>query len=350
MQHCNSLAERKEKVMEKKIVKCEVLLTRKCNLRCRYCRIIRDDVETERDFGKWKETLQALKILGSEINPIYGAEPLLEKDLLLKILRYSAEIDAPNTIITNGELLTEDLAKELYDAGLRSMTVSFDSLDGIFPDKHSERKTRNAEKVIEMFSKFPDMRDIEIVVTITRQNFREIPRMIREFSSRGIWTSFDLIHYDRGQHETKCPPREAIEDLLFKDEDLPALKDVLLEIKELKQKGCLLHQDPETMDILVKNLKDYSWECTEFGFLTMEADLTARPCDDWCPPELYRKYTVISLVEDGKWDEFHNLRKELRKRDKCHCLWSTHIMSEVWLRDVNVGTYIRHEYKPEVNS
>lgn len=325
--------------MERKIIKCEILLTRKCNYKCKYC-AIRRNIETNRDFGLWKDTLQALKLLGSEINPIYGAEPLLEKDLLLKILKYSAEIDMPNTLITNASLITGDVAKELYDSGLRSITFSYDG-NYIFADEFSARKSSHAERAIEIFKKF-DMRDIEIVVTVSRRNFRELEEILGRFSEMGVWVSFDLIHWDRGQPDSKCPPRHTIEDLLFTKQHIRDLKTMLTSLKKKRrEEGRLLHQDDRTIDIICNNLPGYTWSCNDFGFITLEADLTVRPCDDFCPQEIRGKYTVPDLLE--KWDEFQTLRKSLRKKYKCRCLWSTHIMSEIMYKEREAGAYFRHE-------
>ena len=310
----------------KKIARCDIFLTRKCNYKCKYCAVTQDSVETERDLGKWKETLQALKTLGSETNTIGGAEPLLEKDLLLEILKYSAEIDLPVTLVTNGSLISQRTAEELCDSGLRSVALSYDG-NYVYVDAYSARKSSHAERVIGIFKSL-GVRDVGIIVTVSRRNFRELPELVSRFSKAGVWISLDLVHYDRGQPGSRCAPRRELEDVLFNTrESISDLKKVLLTLKRLGVKRkFLLRQDNDTLSIICKRLPTYSWACNNPNFIAVDANLTVRPCDDFCPQEIRDKYRVPDLLE--KWDEFQSLRRKLRQKYSCHCLWTSYIMSE----------------------
>ncbi|GGI89791.1 GTP 3',8-cyclase MoaA [Shewanella gelidii] len=103
-----------------------------CNFKCTYC--LPDGYKPE---GKPKflalheieNLISAFAEVGTEKIRITGGEPTLRKDFT-DIVRIAADNDKINTIATttNGYRL-EQHAKEWYDAGLRRINVSVDSLD-----------------------------------------------------------------------------------------------------------------------------------------------------------------------------------------------------------------------------
>ena len=59
-----------------------------------------------------------------------GGEPLLRKDIPVLIRQLAAISSIEDiSLTTNGVLLTEKLAQELREAGLKRITISLDTLD-----------------------------------------------------------------------------------------------------------------------------------------------------------------------------------------------------------------------------
>lgn len=124
-------------VLKRPLRDLRISVTDRCNFRCRYCM-------PEEIFGKDYSFLSSDKILsfeeierlaiifaslGVKKLRLTGGEPLLRRDLsvLIKMLK---NIDGIEDIglTTNGSLL-KSFAQELYQSGLRRVTVSLDSLN-----------------------------------------------------------------------------------------------------------------------------------------------------------------------------------------------------------------------------
>lgn len=114
-----------------------ISVTDRCNFRCRYCmpeEIFGPDYsflpeDKILSFDEIERLSQIFVSLGVRKLRITGGEPLLRKDLPELIKRLN-QIDGVEDIglTTNGSLLKK-FAKDLYDAGLKRVTVSLDSLD-----------------------------------------------------------------------------------------------------------------------------------------------------------------------------------------------------------------------------
>ncbi|QKE71406.1 GTP 3',8-cyclase MoaA [Arthrobacter citreus] len=114
-----------------------ISVTDRCNFRCRYCmpeEIFGPDYaflsqDKILSFDEIERLTRIFVSLGVRKIRITGGEPLLRKGLPILIERLN-KIDGVEDIAltTNGTLLKK-FAKELYEAGLKRVTVSIDSLD-----------------------------------------------------------------------------------------------------------------------------------------------------------------------------------------------------------------------------
>ncbi|MEH7612112.1 GTP 3',8-cyclase MoaA [Gottfriedia acidiceleris] len=114
-----------------------ISVTDRCNFRCRYCmpeEIFGQDYsflsqDKILSFDEIERLTRIFVSLGVRKIRITGGEPLLRKNLP-KLIERLNKIDGVEDIAltTNGTLLKK-FAKDLYEAGLRRVTVSIDSLD-----------------------------------------------------------------------------------------------------------------------------------------------------------------------------------------------------------------------------
>jgi molybdenum cofactor biosynthesis enzyme MoaA len=112
-----------------------ISLIDRCNFRCQYCLPEGEELDyvLQKDLLTQEELLILLKEVfipvGFRKFRLTGGEPLLRPGVV-KLVKVIA--DLPETedlsLTTNGFLLTE-LAQDLYDAGLRRINISLDSLD-----------------------------------------------------------------------------------------------------------------------------------------------------------------------------------------------------------------------------
>ena len=115
-----------------------ISVTDRCNFRCTYCmpkEVFNSEYEflQRDDLLTFEEITRISKIfanLGVKKIRLTGGEPLLRKNLSVLIEQLS-NIDGIEDIslTTNGVLLTNEVAKQLKDAGLKRITISLDALD-----------------------------------------------------------------------------------------------------------------------------------------------------------------------------------------------------------------------------
>jgi cyclic pyranopterin phosphate synthase len=106
----------------------------RCNLRCIYC-MPEEGIKNllpHNELLSYEEILQVIKIattIGVSKIRITGGEPLLRKNIIIFIERV-AKIEGIKDIgITTNGVFLRQFASKLYDAGLKRVNVSLDSLD-----------------------------------------------------------------------------------------------------------------------------------------------------------------------------------------------------------------------------
>lgn len=127
-----------------------ISVTDRCNLRCTYCMPEEVVFLDRRELLTLEEIADFVRLavpLGINKVRLTGGEPLMRRGLA-DLVRLLAAIDGIRDIglTTNGLLLAEH-AQELYDAGLRRLNVSLDTLD---PQRFREVARRDGlERVLE---------------------------------------------------------------------------------------------------------------------------------------------------------------------------------------------------------
>jgi MoaA/NifB/PqqE/SkfB family radical SAM enzyme len=328
-------------ITKPEIIKAEILWTRMCPLKCSYCAMA-DGRRNTVPLDLWKEGFIQLQKLGCSFAAFYGAEPLYDFDKLPEVIQFAEDLGIHTTVITSGVVSdVNNKLKTLYEHGLRSITTSYDAVS---LDTSSKTKTNKALEIIDTFRSFGPYRDSAVVMTLTKTNYRELPRVIKEMSEKNIWTFFDLIHPDRLQRGSKVKNYDA--NLFFDKKDWPGLIDVLKESMELKEKGYLCHTSHTFVEILkiiagimsafdANGFDKYDssfpyllWNCANYdldcfpSWVTVDADGTVYPCDDFQPKTI----TLIKIWEIyNLWDNFCKEWKPIVRKECPGCLWNTHI-------------------------
>lgn len=315
------------KLTEPQLVKAEILFSRKCNLSCSYC-YMPDGRENSLSVEDWFTGMDNLKQLGCSFAAFYGAEPLLEFDKLIEVLPYAESIGIDTTVITNGTVVkTKEKLQALYNAGGRSLSMSYDPIP---IDKSSKVKSEKAFEMLTWFkNRGNNVRDVAAIATVTKENYMELPRMVSKMSSLGIWTFYDIYHFDRRQPGSKTSayvPRFAFDNTL----DQQMLIDTLHKVNFMKEQGFLVHTNQHYINILEKRngdvLKNYNWNCADYdcfpSWVTVDCDGVVYPCDDFLPPEAH-EFNIVDLYEE--WPNFVKKMKFITKALCPGCAWNTHI-------------------------
>jgi MoaA/NifB/PqqE/SkfB family radical SAM enzyme len=278
---------------------------------------------------EWERVPAKLKELGVPFAPIYGAEPLTRTPALTNFVRECKNNDIATTVITNGALLSDDILLKLQMAGLTSMTMSHDIIPA---NKSLDPKTKRAEDNLEELSQI--FEDFAVVVTLNRQNYKEVPAFVRRMSEDyNVWVCMDIYHPDRRQPGSKC--KGVSDSLLFHPQDWLPLSQIFQELKQLKSDGYLLHPPIEYFDML-SNVKDveryvhnYGWKCRSGSWITIDAGGSVFGCDDFQPEDFREMFNILELGQTWTWDDFvEEWRRQLKYCPGC--FWSTHIASDLW--------------------
>ncbi len=110
-----------------------ISVTDRCNLRCFYCRGVKDFVFIpSEEMLSYEEILYLVNLAlkcGIDRFRLTGGEPLLRKELGTLISRILARPGVRDVSLTTNGLLLEDYLEELWAAGLRRLNISLDTLD-----------------------------------------------------------------------------------------------------------------------------------------------------------------------------------------------------------------------------
>jgi len=158
-----------------------LLVTFKCNFRCRSCAVWQKTPAEELSAGQWQRIADNLPKVFSrqtfiEIN---GGEPLLRYDLTLDLIRNLKRNFDCVTLNSNGLLIDDVAVSDLETAGLDAVKISFYSLN---PDIHNElrgieRAYDGAKKALELIGQ--SRMKLEVGILITAKNIKGIPELIK---------------------------------------------------------------------------------------------------------------------------------------------------------------------------
>jgi len=153
-----------------------VSITDRCNLRCRYCvpkeglsRIGHDDIL------RYEEIIRVIMVaakMGIRKVRITGGEPLVRRGVIDFIATLNLIDDLEDISLTTNAVLLEETAERIYQAGVRRINISLDSLD---PGKYKEiTRGGNLEVVLRGIEKAHEIgfRPIKINV-VTIQGFND---------------------------------------------------------------------------------------------------------------------------------------------------------------------------------
>ena len=111
-------------------------ITSRCNCRCVMCHVWKSEPGDELSTRQWVDVLRDIARWpgpGTKVN-ISGGEPLLRADLP-ELLGEAARLGLAVGFVTNGSLITEELAATIVDSGVFNVNVSLDSLDPAIHDR-----------------------------------------------------------------------------------------------------------------------------------------------------------------------------------------------------------------------
>lgn len=312
------------------------LLTRKCNLKCSYCSIIKDYDSIPYEYPSMDyyyknemsteyiiEFLSMLKKHNpNAFNIFYGGEPFLRKDLS-KIINYCNNENIHYTIITNNSNKIQPLIKKLlrnveYITGLTS------SIDPIYNDDKNDDKVKKSLSALKMFQEYKGViKDLVAEITVTNDNVKYLYQLVCTLSEIGISSSITFVDISKNEYyDFSNIKDESI--LVNRSTELKNQFDMILKDKlDIHMGKSLINK--------IWNILPANYNCNlenDLHNITIEADGTLRTClrikGVECPSML-----ATTLFNKDNFKRF----KFLLRTDKLSyckkCNWTCPIMSSM---------------------
>ena len=201
----------------------ELSMADECNIDCRYCYAKKKQTENQMSLKEYQNILDQSYDLGARnLHLSFRGESLLDKKTL-PLIHYADQKGFFTLLMTNGTLITRELARELYPLNL-SLLVKLNSLNPKIQDKLSGRPGTakkiydGLEVLLEKNFNGHEKTRIAIDIIILKEVLNEIPEMVGYSIKRGIWPLIEKLCVDgkaaENYKELKCSRAE--EENLFK--------------------------------------------------------------------------------------------------------------------------------------
>ena len=177
-------------------------VTRACNLSCLHCHVsAREAMPYELNVKEAMHAIDEMANLGTQAVIFSGGEPLLRKDFILRLTQYCEDNGIIPAMLSNGLLITPQVALQLKDAGIKAIGIPIDS---VVPANHDHLRNLPGtfKKAVSAIRTCIDI-DLEVIVTTMalKDTFNEIPQRIEFLASLGVdeVAVYDLIPVGRGK-------------------------------------------------------------------------------------------------------------------------------------------------------
>ncbi|MFW6270605.1 MAG: radical SAM protein, partial [Bacillota bacterium] len=231
--------------------------TNRCNLKCPHCyRDAGSDMENELTTEEACNLIDNIKKAGFRLMIFSGGEPLLRKDIF-DLIEHAAAVGLRPVLGSCGELIDEDTAVSLKQAGLMAAGIS---LDSVIPEKHD--KFRGYKGLFEKVKQaFHNLNQVEIPfqthMTVMNWNMNKVNQVIDFSAEMGARASHIFFMVPTGRAEyienkalDKAQYSQLIEKIMKKSVKIDIeVKPVCapqfipiadkLDIKTRFKKGCL---------------------------------------------------------------------------------------------------------------
>ncbi len=231
-------------------------ITNRCNLNCVYCYAINKN-NRDMDFETAKNAIDYILKMDDKLKIQFtGGEPLLNFDLIKKIIDYCNENYSNKyisyAIQTNGTLLNEKIIKKIKNLNIK-IGISIDGLevnDKLRPYKNKNPSTIDTLKGIYLLKEYNIPFGVTIVVT--NKNLPYIKEFVEYLMALGIKSiSFDLLKPKRKEHLKLLPDKDEFNKILNELKNYPIYIKNIVRNEKLKyyKKYCFLN----TGDLLFVN-------------------------------------------------------------------------------------------------
>lgn len=292
------------KIFSHKITGIGIMLTRQCNLRCKYCNTIKDDNGIHLNVAQWKKIIDKFIRNGHLQFVFTGGEPLLYEGVF-ELIDYTYD-KAMTSLITNGVLLNESNIRQLSRLDFLNI-----SLDDINEDTISEKFDVSKLGLISDFSKRFDVR-VCIITCVTAKNVTRVAELIETVSKYEFDFLISPIHSNKGRYVYRGYNPE----LEFRtEEDFKHLKDLQSRLLHMKAQGRRIAESND----FIKDMSNYAknkfrmWCLAGEDYFCINNDGYIMACHDTMPSD-------VNALEFSDYEEMKKSVKKPIPKD-CNCFY-----------------------------
>ena len=293
-----------------------VLLTRRCNLKCEYCNIVKNYIGRPSEYKKiedlwhnehsWQDWAQVFDRIHTN-NPncffiLYGGEPFMHPQIK-DIVKYLKDNSYLHTIISNNTPVVREKIKELnaYVGTLPGFTASIDPELCLYLDNKQTRDDDAVKKSIAGFEYLKYLKhnnladDVVAEITVSSKNIDYLYRTVKILTENDIWASITVIDDQKSQYYDFSNIPSNSDLMVQKDLRTRLIFDQIQKDKTLK-----VHM-PELLDELYENLPS-KYRCEIYKNIhnvTIDSDLTFRLCLRIAGTETGKLKVLDGINEDG---------------------------------------------------
>jgi MoaA/NifB/PqqE/SkfB family radical SAM enzyme len=342
-------------------------LTRKCNLRCSYCAIVRpNDVYPDTPF-KEDVDIEKAKLFISRLkkhNPdafhmFLGGEPTVYPHLK-ELIEHCNKEGVLYTIITNMTDYSYKRINQLLDEVGYINGLSF-TIDTVLWQEDFDKNDDRYKKSISAYEKFMSfrldnrIREFVAIVGVDSNNINYLHEISKELSDKGVW--IDLILIETKLNKYYDFPTDIDYDMLIYN--TPENIKILEEVYKKAEDGeyyVLAHQ--MIKHLLISNLPQH-YNCIidkYFDTITIDSDSKFRLCLRIRGTKTPNIDITEILDDDGNLTNKYNELLEylkLDKKDYCYgCMWTCPMFGELIGKGIIKPEDMNHdnielEYKKE---
>ena len=199
------------------------LLTSKCNLACRHCYTARFPKKKELDEEQALDLVESMANSGIRHIGFSGGEVFLRQDAL-RIMKRAFELGMSTSVVTNGSLLTEEVAQELAD----SEVFTFLSIDGARKETHERIRGSGTwsfvTAAVEKLQKFSVR--FRTIMAVSKLNYTEVSSYLSLAQEMGALAGclIPVMPAGRASKELILQPDEMVTVLQSVDETANELR------------------------------------------------------------------------------------------------------------------------------
>ncbi len=183
-----------------------------CNLTCPQCPVGAGDIARENKFmteDAYRELLDQISPSTSMLSLYFQGEPLMNKRFA-RFVRLASDRNIYTQTSTNGQLLTEDVCRELVDAGLDRIIISLDGTDQESYQTYRRggefQKVEHGVRTLDRFRREKGSNKPYLIIQflVFRHNQLQIPeakRLARDWGADKLWIKSAQIEYPESADE-----------------------------------------------------------------------------------------------------------------------------------------------------